>query len=380
MIYADINGSSPLKKSVCEYLKNRAEGPFANPNAIHSLGQKVHRAMEECRKIIAEIVGAHPRQIFFNSGASESISHIFFSTLGQTEKKTILTSGIEHSAVQQACSYYKAKGYNIIHTPITNDGLLDLHAFEILLNQHKEDLALVCLMAANNETGVVQPYHAIGKLCQEAQIPYLCDTTQYIGKTEFNFEASNIDFAMCSGHKIGALTGSGFLLVKDPEKLTPFIFGGGQEGGQRGGTQNYLGVETIAVALKDFQEQIPELIHLKECREIFEKEICDEFPNLKIMGQTAPRLPGTTLIAYPGIHGQAVQIELESQNIFVTTSSACSDNEPQTSKVLKAMGQGDDVGRSVVRISLSSCTRNCYKEIKEALSASYKKLAKIKSY
>src|SRR5690606_2263476 len=130
------------------------------------------------------------------------------------------------------------------------------------------------------------------------------------------------------------------------------IFGGGQEGGLRGGTQNYIGNETLAVALKAFDEQKNELSKVKEYRLEFEKNIKEKFPEVVIVGEEAPRLASTTLIAYPGIHGQAVQIELESNDIFVTTSSACSDNQPETSKVLKAMSVGDDIGRGVVRISL----------------------------
>jgi len=240
---------------------------------------------------------------------------------------------------------------------------------------------MVAVMAANNETGVIQPYVEINSLCLKNNIPYLCDTTQYIGKTPFNFKELNIDYAVCSGHKLGALTGTGILLVKNPENLLPLIIGGGQEKGLRGGTQNYLGNETLAVALKTTEENYANIQALKEKRIEFEKKIKMAFPTVVIIGENAPRLATTTYISYPGIHGQAVQIELEALDIFVTTSSACSDNMPSTSKVLKAMGVSDDVGRGVVRISLClNSPLNYYDTLADALIKAYTKLAKVKSF
>jgi cysteine desulfurase len=236
-------------------------------------------------------------------------------------------------------------------------------------------------MAANNETGVIQPFAEINSLCKKNKIPYLCDTTQFIGKMPFNFKESNIDFAVCSGHKLGALTGTGILLVKNPETLLPLIIGGGQERGHRGGTQNYLGNETLAVALTTIEASFLNIDALTKKRIDFETKIKNAFPEVVIIGENALRLASTTYISYPGIHGQAVQMELESLDIFVTTSSACSDNMPVTSKVLKAMGIKDDIGRGVVRISLClNSPLSYYDSLAESLIKTYTKLAKIKSY
>jgi cysteine desulfurase len=385
MIYADYNGSAPLCSDVKEYLLTRlSEGPFANPNAIHSLGQKVNLGMEKCRKVCAEILGANSRQIIFNSGASEGISHIFHSILAnkKTDKKNIIiTSGIEHSAVVNNCEYYKTLGHQVLTVTTKANGEIDINHLKQLLEQNAANLALVTIMAANNETGVIQPYQAIGQLCQKYHVPYFSDTTQLIGKMKFNFAQAEMDYAVLSGHKIGALIGSGLILAKEASALTPFIFGGGQERGLRGGTQNFIGAETIAVALKSFEKAQDHIPKAHELRVAFEKAIQTEFPETVIVGQDADRLATTTLIAYPGIHGQAVQIELESQNIFVTTSSACSDNEPNTSKVLKAMQVNDSVGRGVIRISFCCGTSpENYQLTLKALSNAYKKLAKIKSF
>ncbi len=384
MIYADFNGSAPLCGDVKEYLINRIQndGPYANPNAIHSLGQKVKGAMEKCRYICADLLGAQMNQVIFNSGSSEGISHIFHSCLFPVrDKKVIITSGIEHSAVINGINFYCELGYQKEVIKTLPNGQVDLNHFQELMKNHKNNIALVTVMAANNETGVIQPINEIAKTCNDENVTVFSDTTQFIGKDSFNFAKSGLDFALLSGHKIGALVGSGLILAKNPEELTAHVFGGGQEFGQRGGTQNYIGVETLAVALKSFEKKVEKLSHVKKLRENFEKSLQSKYKNLVVMGQESPRLASTTYMSYPGIHGQAVQIELESHDIFVTTSSACSDNEPSTSKVLKAMGMNDAVGRGAVRISLCcGAEEEHYKKIEDALDSTFRKLAKIESY
>jgi cysteine desulfurase len=381
-IYADYNGSAPLCPEVIEYMVHRLQnGPFANPNAIHRLGTKTLMGMENARAMCAKLLGAKPKNIIFNSGATEGISHVFHTFLlnGLAQgKKYIITTGIEHSAVVNLCTLYKERGYEILVAPVTNDGVVLLEPIQQWLEQFGSKVALISIMAANNETGVIQPYQEIAKLAQQSSVPFLCDTTQFIGKTDFHFEKSGIDFAVLSGHKIGAMTGTGILLAKDCTRLECMIIGGGQERNLRGGTQNYLGNETLAVALDAFEKKKSKLNHLREARNLFEQTIKERFPDVVIIGEQAPRLDSTTYISYPGIHGQAVQIELESRGIFVTTSSACSDNQPVTSKVLKAMNIDDRVGRGVVRISLGLCSEsNLYPLITQALTQAYEKLLPI---
>ncbi|MES2528089.1 MAG: cysteine desulfurase family protein [Bdellovibrionota bacterium] len=383
MLYADYNGSAPLLPSVKAYLHKRIDSDlFANPNAIHSMGQKLSKGMEKCRTVIADAVGAYPDQIIFTSGASEGVSTILHSVLEYTEKKIIITSPLEHPAIGKALSWYKERrGCEVLTVDIDRDGLISLDHLRSLLEKNKNKVALVTIMASQNETGVIEPFEQIAKLCHESGVTFFSDTTQYIGKAEFHFEKSGMDFAVCAGHKIGALSGTGFIIAKDPTLLHPIIFGSTQEKGLRGGTQHYLGIETLAVAMADFKENAHKLKGLSEARTHFENEIKKAFPQAVVIGEKATRLPGTTLIGYPGIHGQAVQIELESHDIFVTTSAACTDNQPETSQVLKAMGVTDDIGRGVIRISLSySHGQKDYDLCSAALKNAYNKLSKIHSY
>lgn len=385
MIYADYNGSAPLLPSVKEYLTKRIQTDlFANPNAIHSMGQKVFQGIEKCRQIISDIVGCYPDQLTFTSGASEGVSQVIFSVLeyAPKNKNIVITSPLEHVVVPKTLKFYEERrGFKVEKVTITPSGVIQLESLKQLLEKYSGQVALVTIMAVNNETGVIQPYQEMAHLCQKYGVDFFCDTTQLIGKGDFHFEKSGIDYAVCSGHKVGALTGSGFVIAKDSTKLRPYIFGSSQEKGVRGGTQHYIGIETLAVALSDFNENKSRLSDLNQARIKFEAQLKAAFPEIVIVGEDAPRLAGTTLVAYPGIHGQAIQIELESHDIFVTTSAACLDNQPETSEVLKAMGVHDDVGRGVIRISLSytQCEKD-YQAIGEALKHSYQKLKKIKSY
>jgi cysteine desulfurase len=386
MIYADYNGSAPICGDVKDYLIERLQnGPFANPNAIHQLGAKTLMAMENARSIAAKAMGAKYSQLIFNSGSTEGISQVFYTLLEDAKergKTAFISTGIEHSAIVNNGKHYADKhGLEMKILPTKPNGVVDMETLEIWLKEFGNKLAMVTVMAANNETGVIQPYKEIAALCQAAEVPFFCDTTQLIGKAPYSFADSGADYAVMSGHKMGALTGTGILLAKDPTTLKQIIIGGGQEKSLRGGTQHYLGFETLAVAFNYFEKNLSKMDALKEKRIEFEAKLKKDFPGIVIIGEDAPRLASSTYVAYPGIHGQAVQIELESQNIFVTTSSACSDNEPATSKVLKAIGVNDDIGRGVVRISLGLCSPlEWYNDIYVALSKAYNKLKQIKSY
>lgn len=384
MIYADYNGTSHLLPEVKNYLIDRlSTGPFANPNSIHGQGQQVNRALNECRTICAQMLGTGPDNIIFNSGASEGISQVFHWCLGdQKEKKRFAISAIEHSAVVSNADYYVNQGCTLDILPVTSDGVLDMAFFENYIKTNHRELALISVMAANNETGVIQPITEIARLCQKYDVKFFSDTTQYCGKTAFNFNESGLDYAVLSGHKVGALVGSGILMAKNiRSNFTPIIFGGGQERGMRGGTQNYIATETLAVAMQNLPMMVEYGEKLKKYRIEFERQLKEKLPSVVIMGEKVSRLPNTSMIAFAGIHGQAIQIELESENIFVSTSSACSDNEPHMSKVLKAMGIPDHIGRGAIRISLChSASEKTYQNILHSLVKALQKLAKIQSF
>lgn len=385
MIYADANGSLPPLPEVRAHVHKRIDSPlWANPGAIHSMGGKINEGLERCRTIVADAFGCDPAHVLWNSGSSESISTVFHSVLIQSpaERRLIYLPGTEHAAVMNGARFYETNiGFEVRIIPVSTEGKVDVAWLTKELKTFAPQAALIACMAANNETGVIEPWQEIRDLAKQNSIPFFCDTTQWIGRFPFNFLESGLDFALVAGHKIGALPGSGALLARDPGALWPLVFGGGQEQGLRGGTQNYLSIETLAIACQGLADKVAHVSHMNDMRESFEREIKRRFPSAVVIGESQPRLPGTTLLGYPGLHGQAVQIELESQDIFVTTSAACSDNEPATSKVLRAMGVEDVLGRSVVRVSLPlTASKADYDGILKALTNAYEKLARIKSY
>lgn len=385
MIYADANGSTPPLPEVREHIRKRLDSSlWGNPGAIHSIGGKLKDGLEKCRTMLADALGCDPAHVIWTSGSSESISTVFHSVLIQSpvERRLIYLPGTEHAAVLNGARFYEEHiGFEVRLIPVERDGKVDVSWLASELKEYAHKTAIIACMAANNETGVIEPWEEIRDLAKTYGIPFFCDTTQWIGRFAFNFIDSGLDYAIVAGHKIGALPGAGCLLARDPGALWPTVFGGGQEQGLRGGTQNYLAIETLAIAAQKLSERVARGSEINQLRSEFETEIKRRFPAVVVIGETQSRLPGTTLLGYPGLHGQAVQIELESQNIFVTTSAACSDNEPATSKVLRAMRVDDGLGRSVVRVSLPmTATAKDYQGILGALTNAYEKLAKIKAY
>jgi len=386
-IYADYNATAPILTSVKDYLLKRlVDGPYANPHATHHLGQMVHKTVENCRKKIAQCFNVSSDQIIFTSGNTESIAIYFHSTIGQeflqgtnSKKKKILCSTIEHSSVINNCLKYKKMGAEIIWIPVNSQGLVDLEIAQEYIKKHHAELALVCCMTANNETGALQPFRTISQYCREFSIPFLSDTAQSIGKEKIDFVKDGLTFLTISGHKIGAPFGSGLIIVDNPEKLQCLIPGGKQEREIRGGTLNYIGIETLALAIENQMSLLEDWITLEKHKLFFENEVLTAIPEAIVISKNTPRLQNTTLLAIPGLHGQAIQIELETHNIFVTTSSACSDNDPRTSQVLQAMKIDDATGRSVVRISTCyDFTKENYTYLAEKIIQSYRKLKQIK--
>ncbi|MGB0453313.1 MAG: cysteine desulfurase family protein [Bacteriovoracaceae bacterium] len=382
-LYADFNASAPLCPNVRKMLIERMDTDlFANPSAGHVIGRQIAENIEATRNLIADNVKVHRDHVIFNSGSSEGIANVFFSLFVEEKKpikKKILISTIEHSAIVDNTNFY-AKKFNqeTKWVNVNQDGLIDLEAFEKSVKNSKDEITLVCIMAANNETGVIQPYKEIGKLCQDHGIPFLCDTTQLVGKVPFDFNDSNIDYAFASGHKFGALLGSGFIMVKDLNAFSSLIKGGGQEHGLRSGTQNYLAIETLGVAISSFDAQFRRIPLMEKARNEFEAGLKADLEDIFIFGENAPRVPTTTYLAQKNSDGQLVRQKLEKVGVYITTSSACSDQGPTGSKVLRAMNIPFEYQMGALRMSLClSCQPEEYQIILEALKTVLRQKKKV---
>jgi cysteine desulfurase len=361
-IYADFNASAPLSKKVKLFLEERMQnGLFGNPNALHAIGNSIKLEIETTREKVADLLGADPEQVIFNSGSSEGIATVFHQfylnrPLSNLQKKWIVTSKLEHAAVLNSIENLSdEKKIEPFFIPINHDGTINLSEFKLFTQKNYQDIGMIACMSVNNETGVIQPLEDLVELAKQYQLPFFSDTTQHIGRLPFHFQKSKLDFAVASGHKLGAPFGCGILLCKNPSLLRPLIYGGEQEKGLRGGTQNYLGILALGIALEENCGDAKSLEtwwgQILSEKLNFEQKLKKRIPSLVIFGDQAERLPNTTCLSFPGLHGQGIQIECESNNLFVTTSAACSDNEPETSLVLKAMGANDALGRGAIRIS-----------------------------
>ncbi|MBF0361797.1 MAG: aminotransferase class V-fold PLP-dependent enzyme [Oligoflexia bacterium] len=398
-IYADYNASTPLHPQVIKYLKERLDlDLWANPNSHHKMGKMLLDGINRCRTICADSLAADTDSIIFTSGASEGISTIFHVICGNRDsnKDILLISSIEHPAVSESANYYKKFGYKVIKWPVNHHGEIDLNFIKSDLDNFKERVAMVAIMAANNESGVIQPIEEVGLYCERYSIPFFSDTTQLIAKEEFNFNKSAMDFAVISAHKFSGPIGVGAILYKHHKphlkkilKENALILGGGQQEGLRSGTQNYLGIECMSVALRasieDYKES-KKLLHKYRMR--FENDLCAQFKNLIILGSGASRrLPQTTLLSYPGIYGPIIQQQLDSQNIFVSTSAACSDHsnsnhQQKSAGIAQLMGYSEDVARGMIRVSLGGLdivdnSEEIYKLLHLKFSQAILKLAKV---
>ena len=366
-VYLDYNGSAPLAAEVEQYLINRLQekGPYANPNANHFLGMKCSMAIEKSRNSIAKAFSVKSENVFFNSGATEGISAVFnhiSHVNSKSEKKILIYSDLEHSATINCADYLSEHdNFEVIKLNVLRNGQVDLSHLDQLITEHSENIKLISVMAANNETGVIQPIKEVSTLCASKNIPFFCDATQILGKSPFSFDNLKIDFLCCSGHKIGALTGVGALILNDPDNFVPLIIGGKQEGGLRGGTQNYIGIETLGVAFDLIENKMSYLSYIESRRNRFEESLQQLFPDVVFFGKDAPRVCNTSYFSIPGISNGDIQVALQMNKIFVTTGSACSDKKDSLSHVLNSMGYEKDIIKGAVRLSCAMKeTVNCF--------------------
>ncbi|KZN67176.1 hypothetical protein N473_08110 [Pseudoalteromonas luteoviolacea CPMOR-1] len=371
MINADISGSAPVKPEVIELLNEYLKlNKFANPNSNHRLGCQLYNEMEQSRGELCALLGCDAENIAFNSGSTEGIRSIFFHLFehGEINNSIIFYSALEHSATLENIKYYQDKGIEAVEIPHFKNGLLNIEDLRAKLeNCHKSNI-LIAVMAAHNETGIIQDYQQIGALAHRFNAKYFSDTTQLIGKLPFCFESSNIDFAVASGHKFGALPGSGFLLIENPWHFRPLIIGGGQENSLRAGTQNYLGISSLAIALKAASEDMKKNEEIESVQHAFEHDLKTKFPSSTILGDSVKRVPGITFCALGGLKRSKIQNLFDQEGILITSGSACSDKKNAASRTALHLGYDKHIAQETIRISLGlGASESTYRQLTSLL-------------
>ncbi|HWK43835.1 MAG TPA: cysteine desulfurase family protein [Stellaceae bacterium] len=341
--YLDHNATAPVRPEVIDALV-AALADGGNPSSVHGAGRRARRAVEQARVTLAAALGADPAAIVFTSGATEA-NHL---ALAGTGRRRVLVSAIEHPSVRDALP-----DAGVI--PVTADGSVDLAALERLLGDGGDD-SLVAVMAANNETGVIQPIAEVVDLAHRYGALVLCDAVQAFGKIPVDVRALGADLVSVSAHKIGGPQGIGALVVRAGTPLTAPAAGGGQERGLRPGTENVAGIVGFGVAARLAIAELDQFAALAELRDAAERRLLAVDPAARVFGGTVSRLANTSCIAMPGVRAETQVMALDLAGIAVSAGSACSSGKVRRSRVLDAMAVPPDLAESAIRISLGRAT------------------------
>lgn len=351
-VYLDHNATAPVRPQAADaVMAALAEG--GNPSSVHASGRAARARLEQARATIARSISTRSEDLIFTSGGTEAINLSFHAlkTLGCTR---IIMSAIEHDAVRASA---EASGLPTEVWPVDETGRVRLDWLGDRLERAGPDERIVfALMAANNETGVIQPYAEAGRMIGEAEGDhlFLIDAVQMTGKAEFDFAASFAHFAALSAHKVGGPQGVGALATACDAQVGALITGGGQEKGRRGGTENVAGVAGFAAAISAIAPD--ETRRIAALRDRIERRLKAAAPQITIWGEGVERLPNTICLSAPGWPSEIQVIALDLAGFAVSAGSACSSGKVRQSHVLKAMGASDEDASSALRVSLGWTT------------------------
>ena len=351
-IYLDNNATTQVAPEVLEAMIPYLHELYGNPSSMHSFGGQVASVLRRARESVAHLVGADPEEILFTSCGTESDNTAILSALSiYPEKRHIVTTRVEHPAVKVLCEHLKERGCVVTELPVDSEGRLDMERYESALSK---DTAIVSMMWANNETGVMFPVEEAARLARERGILFHTDAVQAVGKIPINMKSNSIDMLSLSGHKLHAPKGVGVLYVRKGTKFSPFLIGGHQEKGRRGGTENTAGIIALGKACELAAKNMErENTTVKRLRDRLEESLLNAISNSKINGDRWNRLPNTTNISFEFVEGEGILLLLDQFGICASSGSACTSGSLQPSHVLRAMGVPFTMAHGSVRFSLS---------------------------
>lgn len=353
MIYLDNNATTRVAPEVLDAMQPYLSEFFGNPSSAHALGREMKRAIEQSREHVANLIGAaDASEIVFTSCGSESDNWAIRGVLGtQPHKKHIVTTQVEHEAVRNLCRLLENEGYEVTRLGVDTNGELDLDHLRAAL---RPDTALVSIMLANNETGVLFPMEEIGRIVREkSEAVFHVDGVQAVGKIPIDLKNTTVDLFALSGHKLHAPQGVGALYVRNGISLSPLIVGGAQEQGRRAGTSAVPNIVGLGAACRlahedDKHERVEKL------RNRLEDEILEHIPNARLNGvaDRSKRLPNTSNISFEYVDGQSILMHLDQAGICVSTGSACHSTTHESSPTLRAMNVPYTAAQGSIRFSL----------------------------
>lgn len=350
MIYFDFNATAPVMREAREAWLHVTEKIDGNPSSMHQAGTRASLALAEAREKLAALLGCHPLDIVWTSGATEAnntVMHHFAGKLPPTGQ--VWVSAIEHPCIDDSSRHYFGK--RVRHIPVTREGVVDLEWLTTELADTRP--GLVSVMTANNETGVIQPWREILAICQAYEVPFFTDAVQFIGKMPAQ-GLGDCDYVTGAAHKFGGPRGVGFLKIPHRSQVTPLLLGGKQEGGRRAGTENVATIAALVAALEVREKQMARSEHLlrKLWRDNFESQLLRALPGTIILGQHQPRLWNTVSALMPeGDRKSQWVLRLDKAGFAVSTGSACTTGKEEPSHVLSAMGYKAAHAQRAVRFS-----------------------------
>ena len=341
--YLDWNATAPLRPEAAAAM-SAAFALCGNPSSVHRWGRSARQAVERARMAVAALVAAQPEAVVFVSGGTEA-NHLALLGAG---RERVLVSAIEHDSVRRAVPAAE-------HIPVDRNGVVLLEELEGMLATDPRP-AIVSVMLANNETGVVQPVAAISALARARGALFHCDAVQAAGKMAIDIGGIGADVLTLSAHKLGGPPGIGALVIRDRLDVSPLLRGGGQEHGRRAGTENLVGITGFAAAAVAAAEQIAVYDRVRALRDLLEAAITKLAPDAVVLGAAATRLPNTTAIAMPGVAAETQVIALDLDGVMVSAGAACSSGKVGPSHVLEAMNVRPELATSTIRVSLGWTT------------------------
>ncbi len=369
-IYLDSAATTSVSKEVVSEMDKFYLENYGNPSSTHELGERAQKAVNDSREKIAKEIGAKAWEIIFTSGTTESNNLAFFGLAKKYKnKKKIIISSIEHSSIFEICDVLKREGYEIVEIPVDSRGFLNLARLE---SEIDDETLLVSTIHANNEIGVVQDFEKIGKMCKSKDVIFHSDCAQSFGKEKIEVNKMNLDMVSAGAHKIGGPKGVGFLYLRVGIEIEPLIFGGGQERGLRGGTENVPGIVGFSKAL-ELAKKIDKDKTIK-LRNYFISSL--EEIGGKINGSKDKRIYNNINVSFSGIDGESLVAFLSNKGIYVSAGSACDSKKQKESKVLRALGLNDSERKGAIRISLDESISK--KDVDCAVSEIKKSVEKLK--
>lgn len=351
-VYLDNNATTAVAPEVLKAMLPYFSELYGNPSSMHTFGGQVGQKVRLAREQVAALLGAATEEILFTSCGSESDNAAIRSALTvQPGKRHIVTSRVEHPAVRALCAHLKNEGYRITELPVDGDGRLDMEQYRRSLTQ---DTAIVSLMWANNETGTIFPVERAAELARSRGILFHTDAVQAVGKIPINLGKTAIDMLSISGHKLHAPKGIGILYVRKGTRFSPFLIGGHQERGRRGGTENTPGIIGLGKACELAAQNLEvENTRVRQLRDKLESELLRRVPNSRVNGDRMNRLPNTTNISFEFVEGESILLMMDQFGICASSGSACTSGSLRPSHVLRAMGVPFTMAHGSIRLSLS---------------------------